>query len=365
MKPLISVIIPNRNGSTTIGKCLEAVFSSRYENLEVIVVDDCSEDNSVEIIKRFPCRLIQLNKPSGASKARNIGASKSRGNILFFIDADCLIREDTLSIVTKNIKEKGQDVVIGGTYTRKPHDSGFFSLFQSIFINYSETKRPDSPDYIATHAMAIDAETLRKSGGFLDNFLPILEDVELSHRLRRSGLKLTINPSIIVEHIFNFSLISSIRNAIKKSMYWTIYSIRNKDLTSDSGTASLELKANVVTQFLSLVAIILWAVLKKPFILYPLPLFLIFNIYMNRNLFKAFYETGGAFFSFFAFIYYTTAYAIAVGAGASAGIFRHYLKGFYRLIHPLKPHPINKVLHSTIAEERKDILRFEEGKGIE
>ncbi|TAL24620.1 MAG: glycosyltransferase, partial [Nitrospirae bacterium] len=61
MHKLISVIIPNYNGEATIGKCLEAVFSSEYDKFEVVVVDDCSNDNSVEIIKRFPCRLISLD----------------------------------------------------------------------------------------------------------------------------------------------------------------------------------------------------------------------------------------------------------------------------------------------------------------
>ena len=91
VKP-ISVIIPNRNGGAFIGKCLEAVFSTRYGRYEVIVVDDCSEDDSVEIIGKFPCRLIRLEKHSGASKARNTGAFHSTGQILFFTDADCLVR---------------------------------------------------------------------------------------------------------------------------------------------------------------------------------------------------------------------------------------------------------------------------------
>ena len=51
MNKRISVIIPNYNGSSTIGRCLEAAFSSEYDNFEVIVTDDYSTDNSVEIIK--------------------------------------------------------------------------------------------------------------------------------------------------------------------------------------------------------------------------------------------------------------------------------------------------------------------------
>lgn len=81
MNKLISVIIPNYNGSSTIGKCLKSAFSSKYDNFEVLAVDDCSTDNSAEIIKSFPCRLIALDKNSGASKARNTGAYNSSGEI--------------------------------------------------------------------------------------------------------------------------------------------------------------------------------------------------------------------------------------------------------------------------------------------
>ena len=87
MQPLASIIIPVFNGENTIEQCLESAFASDYPNYEVLVVDDNSDDSTVEIIKKYPCRLIQLDKRSGAAAARNIGAAKSRGQVLFFTDA--------------------------------------------------------------------------------------------------------------------------------------------------------------------------------------------------------------------------------------------------------------------------------------
>ena len=331
MTNFISIIIPNFNGSATIRKCLEAVFSSRYANFEVIVVDDYSEDNSVEIIKQFPCKLIRLDKPSGASKARNIGALDSRGDILFFTDADCLLRKDTLSLVARTFSEGAPDSIIGGTYTPIPYDRSFYSVFQSIFINYSETKQPKDPDYIATHAMAIDATLFSKIGGFSEDFLPILEDVELSHRLRRSGYRLFMNPHILVQHIFNFSLIGSLHNAIRKSMYWTLYSIKNRDLLADSGTASLELKINVASQLVNLVLLALWILFRKSFLIYPLPLIFAFNLHINAKLIKAFYAANGFIFTCLALVYYTLIYSLAVAVGAFAGVLKNYFPGFSKV----------------------------------
>ena len=118
----ISVVIPNCNNAATIGKCLESAFSSDYRNFEVIVVDDCSEDNSIEVIKKFPSKLICLEKHAGASRARNIGAENSNGNVIFFTDADCILKKDTLSIASKTIQAGTPDVIIGGTYTMIPYD---------------------------------------------------------------------------------------------------------------------------------------------------------------------------------------------------------------------------------------------------
>src|SRR5512144_1290369 len=113
----LSVIIPNYNGGRTIGRCLEALFASSYDNFEVVVVDDCSSDGSPEIISRFPCRLVRLHARSGAARARNVGAQNSGGEVLFFIDADCIVQKDTLLRVDRSV-DAGDKAVVGGTYTR-------------------------------------------------------------------------------------------------------------------------------------------------------------------------------------------------------------------------------------------------------
>lgn len=320
MEPLLSLIIPNRNGAGTIGQCLGSIASIDDEQLEVIVVDDCSMDRSIEMIERFPVRLIKLERHVGASAARNIGAGNSNGSILFFIDADCLLQKDTLANARKAVREYGAGVVIGGTYAREPQDPGFFNVFQAVFVNYFETKRAKDPDYIAAHAFLISPEVFRIRNGFPEDFLPIIEDVEFSHRLRRAGHRLIIDPSIQVRHIFNFTLLRSLRNAVRKARYWSRYSLANRDLFADSGTASRELKVNVSSFFLCLVLSGMWLVLSEARFLFPVPIIVGVNSMLNRGLIRAFFETKGAFFAALAYVYYTTLYALAVGAGALLGI---------------------------------------------
>jgi len=321
VKKGISIIVPNYNGAATLGKCLEAAFSSAHTDFEVIAVDDCSTDGSLEIAKRFPCRIVSLDRHSGASRARNAGALQASGDILFFIDADCILRRDALSLATKALAN-AENQVIGGTYTPIPYDDTFFSTFQSIFIHYSETKKSE-PDYIASHAMAISRSLFLKSGGFPEDFLPILEDVEFSHRLRESGYSLVMQPDILVQHIFNFTFLKSVQNAFRKSMFWTEYSLAKGDVFTDSGTASRELKVNVISLYVSVLLLLIYSMWGKAIVLFILPVIIAFNVSFNRFLIRAFVRAKGVAFAIKAGFYYITAYPFAIGAGALAGLWRY------------------------------------------
>lgn len=324
MEKFISIIIPNYNNEGTIGQCLEAAFASDYTNFEVIVVDDHSDDSSVETIRKFPCKLISVQTRAGTSKARNLGAQNSKGEIIFFTDADCLLQKDTLSIVNNICTGIDTNLIIGGTYTRIPYDETFYSIFQSEFVNYFETKSAAAPDYIAAHAMIIGSAYFKESGGFPEVFLPIIEDVEFSHRVKKAGGRLIIQPDIQVQHIFGFSLVRSLRNAFRKAAYWTMYSLKNNDLLSDSGCASRELKGNVISFVTNLLLIVSWILLRKPVFLYMLPVAFFLNIIINRRLFKAFYESRSSLFAIKAILYYMVIYPVPVGLGTITGVVKHF-----------------------------------------
>jgi glycosyltransferase involved in cell wall biosynthesis len=327
MKDLISVIIPNRNSAASIGECLAAAQASHHGNFEIIVVDDSSDDNSIEIIERYPCRLVRLRRHGGAAQARNAGASHSRGRILFFTDADCLMQPDTLALAAGTLAREGSNAIIGGTYTPAPHDRRFFSRFQSVFINHFETRDAPAADYIATHALAMEASVFRGNRGFAEDIRPILEDVEFSHRLRRAGCRLVMNPAIQVQHMFNYSLIRSLRNAFTKSLHWTRYAIGNRDLLADSGTASIGLKLNVLIFAGNAGLLSAFVLTQKMSLLGCIALALAFNLYVNRGLFLAYHRAEGPGFALLAALYYLLLYPLAVGAGAGAGMLRHFFSG--------------------------------------
>lgn len=93
MKPLLSIVIPNYNNSRFLDDCLGGIVRQTYRPLEVVVVDDCSTDDSKEKIteyaKSYPwLKGVFLEKNGGVSHARNIGAAEATGEYLTFLDAD-------------------------------------------------------------------------------------------------------------------------------------------------------------------------------------------------------------------------------------------------------------------------------------
>src|SRR3989304_6972231 len=111
---MISVIIALYNAENVIGRCLESVYRSSFKDYEVIVVDDCSTDNSYEVAKRFPCRLFSLSVNSGPAQARNFGVEQSKGDILLFIDSDTEVDKDALGLLNETFKQENDMAAVVG-----------------------------------------------------------------------------------------------------------------------------------------------------------------------------------------------------------------------------------------------------------
>lgn len=122
-KSLISVVIPAYNRGYIIRECIESVLRQTYQNIEVIVVDDCSTDNTVSVVKsikdpRVQCYLLKKN--SGACFARNYGVKQSSGVYIAFQDSDDVWKEDKLEKQLEFIENSGADFVFCGMNRNDP-----------------------------------------------------------------------------------------------------------------------------------------------------------------------------------------------------------------------------------------------------
>ena len=108
-QPFISIIIPVHNGSKYLNQCLDALTVSSYQSYEIIVVDDASTDDSAEISRKKGVTVLQLPHQSGPAAARNYGAQKAQGDILFFVDSDVVVQRETIARVADNF-QNNQDI---------------------------------------------------------------------------------------------------------------------------------------------------------------------------------------------------------------------------------------------------------------
>lgn len=108
-KPLVSIIIPSYNYSMYIGQCIDSCLAQTYDNVEIVVVDDCSTDGSVPVIvkhlKRYKDQFIRCPENKGYSHAKNLGIRLSRGEYICHLDSDDFLTPDSVEVRMKAFEE--------------------------------------------------------------------------------------------------------------------------------------------------------------------------------------------------------------------------------------------------------------------
>ena len=114
--PLVSVVIPTHNRKEKLFSLIKSIFRSNYpsDKLEIIVVDDASSDGTCDMVKKFypEVKVIRIDNEVFPAKARDIGARRSRGDYIFFIDDDCIVHPDTIAYLIKTAMIKNKVGII-------------------------------------------------------------------------------------------------------------------------------------------------------------------------------------------------------------------------------------------------------------
>lgn len=122
----VSVIIPNYNAGRYIDKCINSVLNQTYKNIELIIIDDGSIDESLNIIKEYSNKykniLVMRQQNLNASIARNRGIENASGRYLMFIDSDDILYPDAIKKMVEIIEKDESDMVIGNFYVIDERD---------------------------------------------------------------------------------------------------------------------------------------------------------------------------------------------------------------------------------------------------
>ena len=141
----ISLIVPVYNTGKYLNKCLESLISQTYKDIEIIIINDGSTDNSEEIIKSYKDKRIKYfsKKNEGIGKTRNLGIEKSNGEYLAFVDSDDYLSEFFCEKMLKKAFGDNCDIVICNYYV--DHDN---QLKKIDFIDFLDTSLTETPSLI-------------------------------------------------------------------------------------------------------------------------------------------------------------------------------------------------------------------------
>lgn len=111
--PKVSIIVPAHNAEKDIKRCLNSIINQTYKNIEIIVINDGSKDNTQKIVESFKNKynnIILINQENrGVSQSRNIGIDRSTGDYIMFVDSDDFIENTMVALLLNN---KDNDLVI-------------------------------------------------------------------------------------------------------------------------------------------------------------------------------------------------------------------------------------------------------------
>ncbi len=200
---LVSVIIPTYNRSDMVCECVESIFNSTYSNLEMIVVDNCSTDDTCQAIRKHwgdRVKLIELEENLMAAGGRNEGIKHATGDYLLFVDNDNIVEADMIELLVEAMEGDDSIGLVGPLSINRYRDntiwlaSGDYQFFSSRPKTLHSGCRPEdvplkkrystcySPNIMMVRRAAMDAV-----GGFDRSYFAMYEEADLGYRIKNAG----------------------------------------------------------------------------------------------------------------------------------------------------------------------------------
>lgn len=187
-----SIVITSYNQPDFIRGAVNSVIAQSFSDFEIVVVDDASHDNSIDVLLSFGerIRLIRHQKNQGAAVARNTGASNANGEYLVFLDGDDLLLPWALDVYARIITQKNAKIILGKLFyfsgnTPNPTLTDFGNRIQ--FALYPELMKKDRTYRCCASSIVMDRNVFNAVGGWSSDLFPSEID-DLTVKLGYSGL---------------------------------------------------------------------------------------------------------------------------------------------------------------------------------
>jgi glycosyltransferase involved in cell wall biosynthesis len=201
--PSVSLLIPSYNQAGHIRQVVEAALNQTHPPDEIVVVDDASTDESVEILRHLPVKLICHEVNRGPAIARNTALQSGSGDIVIYIDADAYADQQMIEAILQAYHWPSK-VPVGGVGGRavEVNVNSIYDRWRTLHARQSYGLAPrENVQYLFGLCMSYKREALVKVGGF-DPFFPINagEDLDIGYRLLNAGYRLRYTPDAFVYH---------------------------------------------------------------------------------------------------------------------------------------------------------------------
>jgi glycosyltransferase involved in cell wall biosynthesis len=215
--PKVSVITTVKNEEENIAALLDSLLKLDYAGeMEIIVVDGGSTDNTAKIASKYvSVKLIVCT--SNISEGRNVGIANATGEIIAFIDGDCIAQPDWITNLVKPFEEDSEIAVVGGPYIPlepKGVVSTYLAIYQDSY--FPKTSEITTYEHIAMGNAAVKKEFLTKIGGF-DPHSDQFEDEDLCLRIWKLGKKLFFANNVRVFHKYRTTFTDTSHILVKRS----------------------------------------------------------------------------------------------------------------------------------------------------
>lgn len=300
--PFISVIVPVYNGSKFLPTCLDGLYSSDYSKFEVIVVDDGSTDDSAVISRKKGAIVMSSERrQSGPAAARNLAAKVAKGDILLFVDADVVVKIDTLTKVANAFQTKPEISALFGSYDDEPGEKNFLSQYKNLQHHYvHQISNPEASTFWAGLG-AVRRDVFLSLGGFdcVKFAIPSIEDIELGVRLRVAGHRILLDRNIQAKHLKRWEIVSLIKTDIFcRAVPWSKLILTSQGMINDMNLKTADRLSSV---FVALSLLVFPLIFWKPFLLLILAFFLLTILLLNWKIFRFFREKKGLLFAVLTF----------------------------------------------------------------
>ena len=225
LKP-VSIIIPTKNRAKFLPDLIQNLSNLNYPEYEILIIDDCSTDNTKDVLTQYPVRTISLKKSMGSARARNIGIKEAKNEIIALTDSDCFVSKNWLRDLVPYLNTYdvvGGKVIFSDDIEKKLNPS----------IPHDTVLSKDSPvNFLNTSSMVFRKDLFNRTRGFLNQRL---EDVEFSWRLLKKDFKLYYVTKGLVFHQGTRTPIQNIKKYLQYGKsYSELSSLHNMELNYKS-----------------------------------------------------------------------------------------------------------------------------------